>query len=156
VVIAETRVRAKHNCPFYALKALRKLARGWLVAPKPEASDYPGKSSRKINSFSALDGEKVAGGRMRCLRFASRAEVRSRNKTILPFRIYLIVVSLFFREVKRDAARSESVLINTIKPHNFLSLERFSVVSFGRSLDQLPRPSALRGQMLIVKVIFIS
>jgi hypothetical protein len=29
VVIAETRVRAKHNQPFYALKALWKLAQGW-------------------------------------------------------------------------------------------------------------------------------
>jgi len=35
LVIAETRVRAKHNRPFYALKALWKLAQGWLVAPKP-------------------------------------------------------------------------------------------------------------------------
>jgi hypothetical protein len=36
------------------------LVRWW-----PCASTYAGKSSHKINSFSASDGEKVAGGRMR-------------------------------------------------------------------------------------------
>ena len=50
------------------------------ISPGLERSDYPGKSSHRINSFSAFvapksdeggsDGEKVAGGRMRCPRFA--------------------------------------------------------------------------------------
>jgi hypothetical protein len=43
-----------------ALKALQKLAWGWCAVRK----HLPWKSVPQNNSFSASDGEKVAGGRM--------------------------------------------------------------------------------------------
>jgi hypothetical protein len=38
------------------------------ISPVLTRSGYAGKIFRKINSFSESDGEKVAGGRMRCRR----------------------------------------------------------------------------------------
>jgi len=53
-----------------ARSGLSERARASPISPGLEQRDYPGSSSHKINSFSASDGEKVAAGRMRCLRLA--------------------------------------------------------------------------------------
>jgi hypothetical protein len=53
------------------------------------------------------------------------------SKRFLPLWIDLHVAPLLCREMERNTAGGNGLFINSVKPHNFLSVERLSVVSFG-------------------------